>query len=434
MSFELGIENGSLWLDHRWQRVNLYIRGGRIAALTSETLPADRVENASGKKIIPGCIDSHVHLAMPAGKFTSADDFYSGSVCAAFGGVTTYIDFLDEKSTAEEIRSNFTEREGMARAGVVDYSFHASICQPIDPPRAIADVTKSLGLATIKAYTTYKEGGMYTDEGYLADLLSITAEGGLMLMVHSERDELLRKEQNALSQQSTRRPPLSEIAQVLSLASLTEQTGGRCYIVHVSCGSTVALLAEKYANILGKRFFVESCPHYFLFDDSRYTGPEAARFSMTPPLRPAAERERLIAQIGNIHTIGTDHCPFLRAEKEAAKIIPDLPMGAGGLGHAFQSLYGLFGDAMIDKFTENQARIHGLYPQKGVIQVGSDADLVIFDEQPCVPEERSKGDWSLYTGREEPITIRSVLSRGAFVVKEGALKAHQGQFVEQHIE
>lgn len=432
--FDLGIENGAVWLDHRWQNVNLYISGETIAAISAEKLPAGEIVDAAGRKIIPGCIDAHVHLAMPAGKFTSADDFYTGSVCAAFGGVTTYVDFLDEVSTAAEIGENFKKRDGMARSGLVDYSFHASICHPADPPEAVAGMARSLGLATIKAYTTYKEGGMYTDEGYLADLLALTAKGGLMLMVHSERDELLRKEQVALSQQSTRRPPLSEISQVLSLANLTEQTGGRCYIVHVSCGSTVALLEEKYGGILGSRFFLESCPHYFLFDDRKYAGPEAAQFSMTPPLRSPEEREILTAHFGSVHTIGTDHCPFLRSEKEAAKTIPDLPMGAGGLGHAFQSLYGLFGDQVIDKCTENQARIHGLYPRKGVIQVGSDADLVLFDETPCIPQEHSRGDWSLYAGREEPVTIRSVLSRGAFVVREGELQQHQGRFVEQHIQ
>ncbi len=156
---------------------------------------------------------------------------------------------------------------------------------------------------------------------------------------------------------------------------------------------------------------------------------------MIPPLRSRAERDKLKEGIGDIYTIGTDHCPYTRAEKQNSDV-DAIPAGVGGLGNGFAQMYRLFGDRIIDLFTRNQARVHGMYPQKGVLREGSDADIAIFEKTPPNPCSRILGqsDYSIYLSLDETISIRTVLSRGGFVVKDGKRYPHRGQYIERKLD
>lgn len=423
--YDTKIVGGQLYLDGKWSEQNLYLHKGKIALLSREQLDAKTVYDANGAFIVPGLIDSHVHLACP-GDFSSADDFYSGSIAAATGGVTTIIDFLAEAHNPEQVERFFNTRMSDASSSVIDYGFHCSVCQPENVPE-IASICLSLGIPTLKLYTTYRREGIYTDDKHIYEVLKRTSEKDIMMLSHTENDDLLYPELKEISQYSDRRPVHCELSEAVKLAEMTSYCDGLTYMVHVSCGSTVSELKKRFFDIIDKSFILESCPHYFVLDDAVYSGSDARLHTMTPPLRSPFERQRLIKNIDSIRTISTDHCPFLSSQKKAK--IDDIPMGVGGLGYSFAQMYRLFGDAIIDRFTLNQAKTHGMYPQKGIIAVDSDADITIFEHikpTPC-SDIRGSSDYSIFTAFDETIRIRTVLSRGEFIIKDGTFSAAKGR-------
>lgn len=432
--YDLEIADGCLYQDGKWNFGNLFIKNGRIEQISSAHLEAKAVYDAAGASVIPGLIDSHVHLQAQSGRFTSADSFSSGTAAGALGGVTTVIDFMDEAYDVREAVRNFELRMSLAKDSVVDYAFHCGVRQPKNVPELVRAMLER-GIPSFKVYTTYKQIGIFSDDLHIAELMKRTSDRDVMLLSHTENDDLIDWSLNQLEDYARRRPVLCELSKAVQLAEMTDYYNGVAYMVHVSCGSTVQELSKRFGDILHRRFFLESCPHYFLFDDSVYSGKDAALYTMIPPLRSVGEREKLIGAFDEIDTIGTDHCPYTRAEKQTPDI-DAIPMGVNGLGDSFVQMYRLFGDRVIDRFTRNQAQIHGLYPQKGILCEGADADIAIFEKITPRPGFRLYGqsDYSIYAGCEETISIRSVLSRGEFVVKDGVLCPHQGKFVRRKLD
>lgn len=431
--YDIKLTGGKLYIDGQWVEQNLYISGGKIARICGEQLDAMTVYDAKGAFVIPGLIDSHVHLA-GLGASTPADDFYSGSIAAVTGGVTTLIDFLSELRHPEEVEVYFNKRLADARPSVIDYGFHCGVRQPENVPE-IARKCLSFGIPSIKLYTTYRGEGIYSDDRHIVEVLKRTSEKDMMVLVHTENDALLYPELQEMSQYSARRPALCELSEAIKLAEMTAYLGGLTYMVHVSCGSTVVELKKRFSDILNQSFLLESCPHYFVFNEAVYSGSDAELYTMTPPLRSEYERETLIGNIDAIDTIGTDHCPYFKTQKKAA--IDNIPMGVGGLGYSFAQMYRIFGDAIIDRFTLNQAKCHGMYPQKGILQEGSDADITIFEHTTPVPCEDIRGacDYSIYARQMEMIKIRTVISRGEFVMKDCALEIAKccGRYVRRRL-
>ncbi len=423
--YDIKIVDGLLYLNGKWSAENLYLRDGKIALISCEQFDSKEIYNAKGAYIIPGLIDSHVHLAS-LGSTSPADDFYSGSIAAAIGGVTTIIDFLAEAHLSQQVEQLFNMRMKDAKDSIIDYSFHCSLCQPEDIAN-IAKVSLSLGIPSLKLYTTYRGEGIYTDDKHLYEVLKRTSEKDIMVLCHTENDNLLYPEINQINRYSDRRPEICEISEAVKLAEMTSYSGGLTYMVHVSCGSTVSELKKRFSDIINKSFILESCPHYFIYDDTVYNKKSAHLYTMTPPLRSLHEREILKRNIDLIHTISTDHCPFYSIQKNTD--INNIPMGVGGLGYSFQQMYRLFGDSIINHFTINQAKTHGMYPQKGIIAEGSDADITIFEHiEPAVTKDiRGNSDYSIYQGIDENIRILSVLSRGDFVIKDGSVLAEKGR-------
>jgi len=430
--YDIGIINGEVYMDNRWQRKNIYIESEKIALIDEEVKECNQIYEAAGMQVIPGLIDSHVHLAMPAGKFMSADDYESGSRCAVYGGVTTIINFLEETDEVNKLRKGFAAELEKARKCAIDYSFHTSVANMKDSARLFAEYAYESGMPSIKVYTTYKDSGSYSSLKQIAQLLSCTSRKDVMVMCHAEKDDLLLHKSVLIEEFEECRPVIAEIEQVRDLAELCLKEDAFCYIVHVSAGSTVKLLKEKYNSILHKNIWLESVPHYFLFNKNVYLKENNYLYTMCPPLRSEHERLLLEDNLDEIDVISTDHCPFMISEKR--NNIPDqIPMGIGSLEYSFITMYSRFGDRVIPKFTENQARLHGLLGRKGFIKTGYDADITIFKRtQGYIDENHSSCDYSIYNGRKSEIKICSVLSRGKFIMLDREYLGGKGGFVKRN--
>jgi dihydropyrimidinase len=433
--FDLGIVNGRIYIEGHWYEGNLYIKNNRISTISHATLQAKEEYDAKGMDILPGFIDPHVHFQLTGGSNTSVDDFYNGSVAAAFGGITTYIDFLDPVKNNVGLKKAFNERRDLAKDSVIDYAFHATIADLEEAPASFINETKSLGIPTIKLFTTYSSSNRRTKDRTIDKLLRITKETGTLLLAHSENDGLVLENRKIhVVQHEHSRPALAEISEVIKLAEMTKYRDGRMYIVHTTCGTTIERLKENYKCILNKDFIIESCPHYFVFSSSKYLQRDGYLYTMTPPLRNEREVNKLNAQIDNIFTIGTDHCPFNSLEKNK-EFVDEIPMGIGGVEYSFPLMYSRFGEKIIDKFTKNPAIVHGLYPKKGTLLPGADADIVIFDpnEHHIIKDNHSKVDYNLYKDMEITGMVCSTISKGKFVVKDGVFVGGEGEYLTREL-
>lgn len=439
--YDCRIINGRVYMDGRFRRENVYFKDGLIASVCRELLDAAKSYDAQGNYVLPGLIDPHVHFDLKVGESLTRDNFYHGSVRAAFGGVTTFIDFLKPVSSKDELDAALLERKKEADNAIIDYSFHTTIAGYRDSLLQLGKWTVDQGLPSIKIFTTYSSTNRQTKDPDIAELLLCSKESGYRLLVHAENDAMIDESPGAhFSQHAKRRPPLSEISEVAKLAAMCEYTGGYLYIVHTNCGTTVKMLCEKYDELLyEKRLVLESAPHYLCMDSSIYFDPAGYRYVMTPPLRPKKEQEILNDYFDSISLFGTDHCPYKLAEKNHDEL--DLiPNGIEGEPYMFPLLYKRFGDKVIPKLTSESAKIHGLYPRKGVIREGSDADCIIFD-----PDVSWKGEdlvpWldplnetkepSPYDDIELQGKVVTTFSRGVAVVDDGRLFEHTGEFLKR---
>lgn len=417
--FDLGIINGKIYLNGDWVNGNLYIKDERIQVISTQYLDCNEEYDACGNLVLPGLIDPHVHFNLNVGKYTSVDDFKSGSISAAYGGITTIIDFLDPVSRTEKLSEAFRNRNEVAKESVVDYSFHSTIAEIEGDISSFIRESKKLGIPSIKLFTTYSSSNRRTYDRTICELLKRSKAEKVLVLAHCENDSIIKEKNVVVKNHSLARPAVSEISEIMKLAQIAEYYNGQIYFVHTTCGSTIEALNKKYNHMLNKDIFVESCPHYFIFDDNKYSESDGYKYTMTPPLREQKEVEKLKKMIKCIDTIGTDHCPFNTKEKNK-DITEEIPMGIGGVEHSFSLMYSIFGDEIIDKFTENTARIHGLYPLKGTLQVGAYGDVVIFDpkKEHIISEYHSRCDYNLYSNMNVKGKIISTICRGKFIIKD----------------
>ncbi|MGH4139002.1 dihydroorotase [Clostridium sp.] len=433
--FDLGIVNGRIYIEGQWYEGNLYIKDDKISTISRVALEAKEEYDAKGRDVLPGFIDPHVHFDLDCGKNTSVDDFYNGSKTAAFGGITTYIDFLDPVKNNEALKKAYTLRRSLAEDSVIDYAFHATIAGLDEEPVSFMNEAKTLGIPTIKLFTTYSSSGRRTNDRTIDKLLRNTKETGTLLLAHSENDGIiLEGEKIHVMQHESARPAIAEISEVIKLAEMTKYRDGRMYIVHTNCGTTVERLKENYKSILNKDFILESCPHYFIFSSAKYLQRNGYLYTMTPPLRSDREVKKLNNQIDNIFTIGTDHCPFNSTEKNR-EFVDEIPMGVGGVEYSFPLMYAKFGEKIIDKFTKNPAIIHGLYPSKGTLLPGTDADIVVFDQNAhyIIKDNHSNVDYNMYSDMEVTGKVCSTIAKGKFVVKDGVFMGGQGEYLSREL-
>ena len=425
------ITKGKVYIDGKWQNVNIFIKDGRFAYIGNDFIEAEEVVDAEGLKIIPGLIDPHVHFALYCGTVTSVDDFESGSRCAAYGGITTIIDFLDPTRNAKELEESFYERLALARSCAVDYHFHSCIREPNGDLEEYVAMMKKLGMNTIKLFTTYSETHRRTYDKDIIKLLELTKKHNFLVTAHIENDELVTlKLEYPCTYISEARPSECEITEALKLAGYAKETGGYLYMVHCSSGETLSQLIAQYGDILGKHFFVESCPQYFTFNKEVLNTEQGYLYTFAPPLRSKKEQELLIKNIDYVNTIGTDHCSFMSEDKRTHPSLVGHPLGIGGIESSFVVLHKLFGDKIIDKMSANIADLEG-FSHKGRISLGKDADLVFIKEVPEYEIGKPHGtcDYSIYEGIKVKEKIVHTMLRGKFILKDEEFLGGKGELI-----
>ena len=425
---DLLIKNGLVFLKGKWVKTNLAVLDEKISYIGNDEVKAKEILDVEGLKVLPGLIDPHVHFELNCGRVTSCDDFYTGSVCAAYGGVTTIIDFLDPTRNAEELEKSYYERITLAKKSIVDYHMHACIREPNGDLEEYVKKVVKLGMRTIKLFTTYSDTHRRTYDKDIAELLRLSKKYNIMIEAHIENDDLIDlRDEYTYKDLPISRPSLSETSEALKLAKLVRETGGNFYMVHCSSGETLKALKEQFSDILGKNFFVESCPQYFVFNNSVLQREDGKLFTFAPPLRSERERQLLTAYYKDVDAIGTDHCAFMSKEKDYPTL-KGFPLGVGGVEHSFSIMYRRFGDEIIDKMSKNTGILQD-FPNKGELEVGKDADISIFQEMPDYFEKENHGtcDYSIYDGVIGAGEFKHVLVRGKFVLKDRKIVPHQGK-------
>ena len=425
---DLLIKNGLVFLKGKWVKANLAVLGEKISYIGENEVEAKEVLDVEGLKVLPGLIDPHVHFELNCGRVTSCDDFYSGSVCAAYGGVTTIVDFLDPTRNAEELEKSYYERIALAKKSLVDYHMHACIREPNGDLEEYVKTVIKLGMRTIKLFTTYSDTHRRTYDKDIEELLRLSKKYNVLITAHIENDNLIDlRDEYTYKDLPVSRPSLSETREALKLAKMVRETGGNFYMVHCSSGETLKALKEQFSDILGKNFFVESCPQYFVFNNSVLEQENGKLFTCAPPLRSERERQLLTAYYKDVNAIGTDHCAFMSKEKDYPTL-KGFPLGVGGVEHSFSIMYRRFGDEIIEKMSKN-TRILQDFPTKGELEVGKDADISIFQEINDYFEKENHGtcDYSIYDGVLGAGEFKHVLVRGKFVLKNRVVVPHGGK-------
>lgn len=443
------IENGTIVTAADTYRGDVFIDGERISTIgASLAIPADRVIDAAGKYVLPGGIDVHTHLDMPFGGTTSADDFESGTIAAAYGGTTSIVDFAiqykgERLHTAWE---NWARRaEGKA---VIDYGFHMIITDLNDEIEHEMDALVREGITSFKLFMAYR-GVLMLDDGSIYRALLRTGQNGGLICMHAENgdviDVLVRRAlaagQTAPKYHALTRPPRAEAEATHRAICLAEMADVPIYIVHLSAVEALEKVVE--ARNRGVPAYAETCPQYLFLSHDNYEEPgfDGAKYVMSPPLRARAGQPRLWRALAanDLQAISTDHCPFcMKGQKELGLgDFSKIPNGAPGIETRMSLVYDggvRAGHISINRFVEltstSPAKIFGLYPRKGTIAPGADADIVVFDPERRVTLSAKtlhmKVDYNPYEGREVVGAADVVLSRGRVVIEGGRFVGRKG--------
>lgn len=428
--YDLKLLNGSCYVDDEFVKANIYINKGKIAKISNAVLPASNSYDCHDMLVIPGLIDPHVHLDLDLGEFKSVDDFESGTKAAAFGGITTIIDFLDPIFKNSDYDEVFKRRMNQASKSHLDYAFHCTLGNYKDSTLDLFELLKRDFITSIKVFTAYSESNRKCSYDVIEELLS----SKLTVLSHSEEDGLVDNSYEDVKSYESSRPENSEITAVRKLSEIVKKTNGKLYIVHTSSGNTIKMLNENYSSLISSNIFIESCPQYFYLDNSRFKDEDGRKYLLAPPLRSKETVEVLKEYIDKIDTIATDHCPFMLEEKLRYLDANKIPKGIGGVEYSFVLMYEMFGDKIINKFTKTPARIFDL-KNKGQLKVGYDADICIFDPNgsTIVTSGHSKSDYSVYENLRLKGKMISTISRGNFIVKNGDFVGGYGKYIRREI-
>lgn len=431
MTHDLVIANAEVVLPEGVRRVDLAVDEGVVSAILEPgaAVEAKEVFDATGLHVFPGVVDAHVHLGPNITYPQSPDDVTPETRSAAAGGVTTLLSYLMSAQPYHDVFP--VARDAMAANSVVDFGFHFCIVTR-DQLDAIPDYARSMGVSSYKFFMNFRgEEGAYlglpgNDDGFMFDLLQACAENGTMLDPHAENIELvwrlramgLKEGKTPLDTWNLARPDYVEAEALNRLAFLARVTGASVYAVHTT--NALALDVLRQGRLGHEGIFIESCPHYLTLDVDSDCGTYG---KVNPPLRTAADREALWAAVadGSVDTIGSDHVPRHRSFKE--KDIWAASAGFPGMENLLPTLLssghhqrGLSLSRIAEIASERPARLFGMYPQKGVIQVGSDADFAIVDLKETYTivgeDQLSASAYSPWDGWEMTGRVRHTFVRG----------------------
>ncbi len=418
---------------------------------------ADRVVDAAGRYVLPGMVDPHAHFETPQAGTVGCDDFTAGTISAAFGGSTCVVHFAVQER-GQGILDALAHWQGLLRAHppVVDVGFHM-IVRDLDVPGALDELAAlpGEGVPSCKLFMAYKGGNMVDDET-LFQAMQVAARSGALVLVHAENGsviEVLRRQAIARGERTPEhhgrtRPPLTESEAVGRAIVLAEIAGAPLYVVHVSCAE--ALEPVRRARASGAAVWAETCTQYLFIDETALARPdfEGAKYVFTPPPRPKEHQEHLwrALRTGVLSVVSSDHAPFrfIGQKTLGADDFTRIPNGAPGIENRLHMLHHFGVRAgrlslrrMVELLSTAPAQLFGLYPRKGTVAAGSDADLVVFDPEREVVlsagTHHSNSDYNLYEGTRVTGTPEVVLVRGQVVV-EGerlAVEPGHGRFVRR---
>jgi dihydropyrimidinase len=443
------IKNGTVVTASDQYRGDVLLEDEKIAVIgTTLELHADRIIDASGKYVLPGGIDVHTHLDMPFGGTTSVDDFESGTRAAAFGGTTSIVDFAIQyrgQTLHHALETWAKKAEGKA---VIDYGFHMIITQLDDQVEGEMDALVRQGVTSFKLFMAYPGVFMLDDASIFKALLRTGKNGGTICM-HAENggviDVLVQRAlaagQTAPRYHALTRPSRAEAEATHRAIALAEIADVPIYIVHLSSAEALQMVTE--ARDRGLPACAETCPQYLFLSYDNYEEPgfAGAKYVMSPPLREKANQDQLWRGLAfdDLQVISTDHCPFcMKEQKElGTNDFSKIPNGAPGIETRMSLVYDggvAAGRISLNRFVEltstSPAKMFGLFPRKGTIAPGSDADIVVFDPTRTITLAAKtlhmNVDYNPYEGRQVTGATHTVLSRGRLVIENGKFVGRAG--------
>jgi dihydropyrimidinase len=460
------IKNGTLITASETFEADILIEDDKISLIGKDLQhPSADVIDAAGMLIMPGGIDPHVHLDLPMFGTVSSDDHYTGHKAAAFGGTTTAMDFvvLEPEGFQHSVDLWF---EKSAKAAI-DYSFHMNLTSFNEEIGKEIPSLREMGITTLKVFTAYN-GRLRIDDGSIFKAMQIARDNGMLVMAHCENGDVidtlieraLAEGQTAPEWHALTRPGWGGVDATLRVAGMASAADTSVYIVHMNMAGEVDML--KYARERGVKVMGETCPQYLFFTIDDLRRPDGAKWICSPPMRAAQDNARLWEGLseGILQTIGTDHCPFfyngtkpivyegreiaIPGKELGRDDFTKIPNGLPGIEDRMPVMwtYGVrTGKITANQFvaynSTNPAKIFGLYPRKGALQAGSDADIVIWDPEKNVTygvaRAHQRTDYNLYEGWELTGMPEKVFLRGKPIVdgEQWFGKAGDGQFLKR---
>ncbi len=447
------IKNGEIVtaLD-RWVG-DVYCENGKIAAVSSpgtslDANSGDEIVEASGCYVMPGGIDPHVHMELPFMGTVSADDFETGTAAGVAGGTTSIIDFVIP-ARDQDLMEALAAWHDKADKAVADYAFHMAVTWWGDQTAEwMRRCVEDEGIPSFKTFMAYR-GAIGVDDPELIQIMATAKQLGGLVTVHAEhgdmvvelQDKLMAAGHSSPKYHALSRPPAVEGEATARAILLGRMTGEPIYVVHVTCREAVRAIVD--ARLEGLPDFGETCTQYLLLDDSVYNQPDfaGAAYVMSPPIRPKGHQDVLwnALKAGQLQVVATDHCPFNQhGQKDMGKDdFRKIPNGAAGIEHRLPLLY-TYGvragkidlHQFVDLTSTRAAKIFGLYPRKGAIRVGADADLVVFDPEASgtisAATHHHRCDRNIFEGFEVRGLPAFVIAAGRVQYADGDLKVERG--------
>lgn len=462
------IRSGTLVTASDTFAADILIVGEQIAAIGKDIAAPEDCEtiDAAGKLVLPGGVDPHTHFDLPMFGTVSSDDHYTGHKAAAFGGTTTVIDFVPQEPGSLRASLDLWHEKADSKAAV-DFGFHMNITASNEAVLSEIPALVDQGVTTLKVFTAYNNR-LRLQDGDIFQVLRKSAEYGLLTMLHAENGDVIDTlVASALAQGHTTpewhaktRPAWGAVEAVLRGAALAAQAGAPLYVVHMNAGGEVDML--EYARQNGAPVMGETCPQYLFFSEDDLRRPDGAKWICSPPVRTAQDQQRLWQGLsdGVIQVIATDHCPFfydgrmpisyegrqvcIPGKELGAERFTDIPNGLPGVGDRLPVLWteGVAAGRMtpnqfVALHATNPAKIFGLYPRKGALVPGADADIVLWDPgrrvHYGVGVAQHRTDYNLYEGWQLVGFPETVFLRGQVIVDRGVWRgrAGMGRFLER---